>query len=314
MTDPASTNPPTPARLRRRRFLALLGLGAVVPMRGSAQIGGQGADTHFVWRMRDARFGGFSALHLHEDRQHFLALSDRAWLYAGRLIRDSDEHITNVEVNAIHPVRGTDGAALRGPAGDSEGLALGSDGTLYIAFEGGAHARVAAYERPGGAARHLPRHPYFARMPGNGALEALAIDSADRLHTLPETPINGVFPVFRFATRGWQADPGRNWQIIGHLPRRGSFAPVGADFGPDGNFYLLERQFRLPAFASRISRIRPGHWDQPETLIETRPSAFDNLEGISITRDARGRLCATTISDDNRFFLQRTEIVEFRLD
>ncbi|MFN3953850.1 MAG: esterase-like activity of phytase family protein [Pararhodobacter sp.] len=314
MSDPSSATLSEPPRLRRRRFLALLGLSAAMPMRGSAQIGGQGADTLFVWRERDARFGGFSALHLHDDRQHFLALSDRAWLYAGRLIRDADEGITGVEVSAIHPVRGPDGAALRGPAGDSEGLALGSDGTLYIAFEGGARTRVAAYAQPGGVARHLPRHPYFTRMPGNGALEALAIDSADRLHTLPETPIDGAFPVFRFDTRGWQSDPGRNWQIIGHVPRRGSFAPVGADFGPDGNFYLLERQFRLPAFASRISRIRPGHWDRPETLVETRPGAFDNHEGISITRDARGRLCATTISDDNRFFLQRTEIAEFRLD
>lgn len=300
----------TPRALPRRRFLGLLGLGATLPFQGSAQITGQGPERLFVWRGRGAQFGGFSAIHLYPDRQHFLAMSDRAWLFAGQLIRDAQDQITGVETHAIHPVRGPSGELLEGPAGDSEGLALASDGTLYIAFEGGGQrTRVAAYDRPGARARPLPRHPDFARMPDNGALEALAIDARDRLHTLPETATNGVFPVYRFDTRG-----GQNWRIIGHVPRRGSFVPVGADFGPDGNFYLLERDFRLPAFVSRISRIRPDQWDRPQTLVQTRPGALDNHEGISVTRDAAGQLWATTISDDNRFFLQRTEIAEFRLD
>ncbi|MFN4100316.1 MAG: esterase-like activity of phytase family protein, partial [Pararhodobacter sp.] len=66
-------------------------------------------------------------------------------------------------------------------------------------------------------------------------------------------------------------------------------------------------------FATRISRITPGHWDQPETLVETRLGLLDNHEGISVTRDAAGRLWATTVSDDNQHRLQRTEIAEFRL-
>jgi len=39
----------------------------------------------------------------------------------------------------------------------------------------------------------------------------------------------------------------------------------------------------------------------------------DNLEGVSVWRDADGALRATLVSDDNFRFLQQTEIVEYLL-
>jgi len=291
----------------RRRFLAFSAAAVLVPLASSAQAP-LGADMVpiFVWRDSDRRFGGFSAIHLYPNGLDFLALSDRAFLYTGRLVRDADARITGVTTHSIHQLRDEDGAFLSGPRGDSEGIALGSDGTIYIAFEGGRRTRVAAYATPDSPARILPRHGAFRDMPGNGALEALAIDAQDRLHTLPEESPTDSFPLFRF--------DGTRWEIIGQVPKRDGFAPVGADFGPDGNLYLLERRFRIPSFATRISRLRPGRWNRPETLVETAPGTLDNHEGISITRNRDGRLRATIISDDNRFFLQRTEIVEFLLD
>ena len=50
-----------------------------------------------------------------------------------------------------------------------------------------------------------------------------------------------------------------------------------------------------------------------QTLFETPMGMFDNLEGLSVWRDATGALRATMISDDNFFFLQQTQIIEFRL-
>lgn len=290
----------------RRQFLAL-SAAALMPLAGSAQAPANLAEAHvFVWRGSGRRFGGFSAIHLFPNGLDFIAVSDRAFLYTGRLQRDAQERITGVDTHSIHQLRDEDGNLMSGPRGDSEGIALASDGTIYISFEGGRRTRVAAYDTPDAAARLLPRHPDFREMAGNGALEALAIDDQGRLHTLPEETPGDSFPLYRFANH--------EWEIIGHVPKRGGFAPVGADFGPDGNLYLLERRFRIPSFATRISRLRPGRWDQPETLIETAPGTLDNHEGITITRNQAGRLRATIISDDNRFFLQRTEIVEFLLD
>lgn len=291
----------------RRQFLAYAAAAALLPISGSAQAPlNTGSVPVFVWRGSGPTFGGFSAIHLYPNGLDFIALSDRAFLYTGRLQRDANERITGVTTHSIHQLRHRDGSFLSGPRGDSEGIALGPDGTIYIAFEGGRRTRVAAYETPDSPARILPRHPDFREMPGNGALEALAIDAQGRLYTLPEESPTDSFPLYRFE--------GNRWHIIGHVPKRDGFAPVGADFGPDGNFYLLERRFRIPSFATRISRLRPGHWDRPETLIETAPGVLDNHEGITITRNRQDRLRATIISDDNRFFLQRTEIVEFLLD
>ena len=49
-----------------------------------------------------------------------------------------------------------------------------------------------------------------------------------------------------------------------------------------------------------------------EILLETRPLQYDNLEGISVWHDGTD-IRVTLISDDNFIFLQRTEIVEYRL-
>jgi hypothetical protein len=53
---------------------------------------------------------------------------------------------------------------------------------------------------------------------------------------------------------------------------------------------------------------------QEQTLFETLPRTHDNLEGISVWRDADGFIRLTMISDDNgRAPLQRTEFVEYRV-
>ena len=51
-----------------------------------------------------------------------------------------------------------------------------------------------------------------------------------------------------------------------------------------------------------------------ETLLETRAGRHDNLEGIAVWRDATGNLRPTLVSDDNRSMLQRTEVVDYRIE
>ena len=67
--------------------------------------------------------------------------------------------------------------------------------------------------------------------------------------------------------------------------------------------------------ASRLRRFDLGSkgFSNETTLFESPTGLFDNLEGVSIWRDSKGRLTATMVSDNNMTIFLRTEIVEFRL-
>ena len=315
--------------MHRRSVLAVIaGLALVLGLQGSA--GAPlipGLVSVFPWRMDDPRFGGFSAIEVMPDGQGFVALSDRGAYTTGRFTRSPSGAIVGVTASPVALLRAEGDAPLRTARSDSEGLAIAPDGTVFVSFEG--VARVLRYDRIDGPAINLPRHPDFARMPINGALEALAVDAAGTLYTLPErtgrsdradrslpgilrtlegNPDGPDFPIYRFRDGAWDQPFA--------LPRDETFLPVAADFGPDGQLYILERQFRgLAGFVSRLRRfaIADDRLTLTDTPLLTNHGEHDNLEGLSVWRDADGALRATMISDDNFRFYQRTEIVEYSL-
>ncbi len=102
--------------------------------------------------------------------------------------------------------------------------------------------------------------------------------------------------------------------MIAFLPRRGSFLPTGADIGPDGLLYILERAFTALGFRSRIRRLDPAAPGAGvQTLITTPMGLHDNLEGISVWRSNTGATCLTLVSDDNFLAIQTSELVEYAL-
>src|SRR5690606_21625142 len=128
------------------------------------------------------------------------------------------------------------------------------------------------------------------------------------LYTLPEGRgwWRRPFPVWRYADGAWA----RAFE----LPRQGQYLPVGADFGPDGRLYLLERRMPLPfRFGSRVRRfqIEDGRVAAEEVLLETAPGTHDNLEGLAVWRDDTGAIRLTMVSDDNHSDLQEAQIVEY---
>lgn len=262
----------------------------------------------YLWQRDEAAFGGFSGLELEADGLSFVTVSDRAILYRGRLTRNADGAVTGVETDRPRRIPGPPGRVLRNGETDAEGLALAPDGTLYISFEG--LDRVAALPDPESALREIPRAEPFLRLRQNSGLEALAIDPQGRLFTLPEEsgPAHRPFRVWRWT--------GTSWEQPFALPRLGDFVPTGADFGPDGALYLLERDFRyLLGFRSRVSRFEIGP-DGPgprQVLLETEGPVHDNLEGLAVWADADGAIRLTMIADDNFSRFQRTEIVDYRL-
>jgi hypothetical protein len=89
---------------------------------------------------------------------------------------------------------------------------------------------------------------------------------------------------------------------------------VGADFGPDGLFYILERTVSPLGFRSRVRRFDLNVQGLDEqVLLSTLPSKHGNLEGISVWRDSAGQTRVTMVSDNNFLSVLRSEIVEYSL-
>jgi len=254
-----------------------------------------------VWPESEHKAGGFSAIET--DGTGFVAISDRARIVDGRFIRDAEGEITGVEILRSEPLRSGREGIMTGHLADSEGLAIGADGRRWVSFE--ARARVRSETGPDGP-EVLPRPKAFRKMQLNSALEALAVDASGALYTIPERSgrLDTPFPVYRWKN-------GR-WTVPFTLPRRDSFLVTGADFGPDGKLYILERDFVGIGFRSRVRRFEADGTGE-ELLLETAVGVHDNLEGISVWRDDLGRIRLTMVSDDNFRFFQTTEFVEYAL-
>ncbi len=260
----------------------------------------------YPWHFNAPWFGGLSAVEMAPDGQNMTILTDRSTILTANVARDGVDMI-EVKVTSKAQILSSTGDVLRGMAGDSEGLAIAPDDTIYIAFEG-IH-RIARYNRGDNTTSVLLHPDAFKKMANNGSFEALAIDRRGRLYTMPESGLTaeGRIPVYR-----WN---GRRWSQPFTLPKEGDFLPVGADFGPDGRFYLLERSAGILGFRSQLRRwdLSSGSPRNGEVLLRTRSGTHDNLEGMSVWRDTSGQLRATMVADDNFLFIQRTELVEYAL-
>jgi hypothetical protein len=299
-----------PIRSRLALIAGLLLAGTVWQGRAGAEGAASLLSTH-VWTEAEASFGGFSGLVVAPDGNGFAAITDRGHWAEGRILRDGSGRITGVETLGMHPLRGLDGMPLRGKAADAESLALAPGGGFFVGFEG--PARVWRYDDLSGPAIGLPTHPDFARLQVNSALEALAVDATGATYTVPERSgaKDRPFPVYRFAKGAWEKALS--------VPRRDAFLPVAADIGPDGRLYLLERDFTpwmgFWGFSSRIRSfaLAAGALDDERLDMQSPAGRHDNLEGLSVWRDAQGAIRLTMISDDNFIVFQRTEFVEYRL-
>jgi len=259
----------------------------------------------FPWDMDKPWFGGWSGIELSADGQNMTAITDRGYILGAGITREGDR-ITAVTPRQAWHLKASTGAYLTPKITDSEGLAIAPDGMIHISFEG--VTRVSRYSRPAVSARVLRHHKAFRGFPKNKSLEALAIDHRERLFAIPEHLVNDT------EIRVFVLD-GTVWSTPFTLNGSNGFLPVGADFGPDGRLYLLERAWSVLGFRARVRR-----WDvdgdQPhneQLLLQTRTGTHDNLEGLAVWRDEQGRTRLTMVADDNFKPFQRTELVEYAL-
>jgi len=265
-------------------------------------------DARVGWRTTDG-LGSLSGITVNADGSRVVAVSDKGSFVSGRLRRDGTGAITGVERLASGPLLDPRGNAVTRFDVDAEGMALGPDGRLYVSFE--ANHRVWAYSAMDQAADPLPQPAEFRALQNNSGLEALFTGPDGLIHAIPERSgkLDRPFPVYRFAQGDWSRAFG--------IPRRPPHLITGADVGPDGRLYVLERHWNgLLGFSTRIRRfaMAAGGIHGEEVLLESRIGQYDNLEGLSSWRDAQGRVRLLLVSDDNASFFQRTELVEFIVD
>ena len=297
--------------MRRRIAVALIALAALaLTMAGWAQAPGKAVYVgSFRWTSEHERFGGFSGLEVSGDGARFWTVSDGGVLALGRFQRDPQSGVIT-DVSGFEPLtlKFPDGEPTHDIWDDAEGLAVAENGDIFVSFEG--NHRIWRYAVAGGNATEIPPHVDFADLQNNSALEALAIDAMGTLFTLPERSgvLSRPFPVYRYRHGEWDQPFG--------IKRRAPFLPVGADFGPDGKFYLLERHLSgVFGFQTRVRRFvfsQDGVREE-EILFTSAAGEHDNLEGIAVWRASDGDIRITMISDDNYRAFQRTEFVEYRV-
>jgi hypothetical protein len=140
-------------------------------------------------------------------------------------------------------------------------------------------------------------------------MEALAINAHGAVFAIPERTWTrrGQLPLYKFDQNTWT-----RWAVY---PRKLGFLPVGADFGPDGRLYVLERHFKGFGFASlvRSFAVTPNGLTDPQILLQTPERHHGNLEGLAVWRDDAGQIRLTMVADDNFLSLLPNGIVEYVL-
>ena len=264
------------------------------------------------WRAARPDFGGFSGLEL-EPEGRFIALTDKAHWARARMVLDADGHLTGIEGLEVGRLNGPDGADLMAPYTDSEALSREADGAFLIGFEG--KHRIGRFATLRAAEDRLPPLPGADDLPRNGSFESVLALPGGRIVALAE-----VAQDWAQGTPGWIIDGARVTQFS--LAKADWFAPTDLALGPDGVWvYLLERRFTLiGGFAMRIGRfaladLREGAVIEAQMLAEALgPPLAENYEGLAAARDAAGRTVLYALSDDNFSALQRTVLLQFRLE
>ena len=258
----------------------------------------------YVIPSENKTYGGFSAIQIGDNGRTMTAISDRGGFTLGTITRNPDGSIADIAVTRPIEIN-TRASADAGAINDAEGLAIADDGTIYVSFEG--DHRIGRFQSPTAPEENVPSAAEFETFSGNSGLEALAIDADGTLFAIPERTRRrrDPFPVYRFRE-------GR-WDIPYEIPRTGDLLMVGADFGPDGRLYVLEREVISIGFYTRVRRIDlTTH--TAEVVLQTGLGVHGNMEGISVWQNDAGETIMTLIADDNYRRILNNEIAEYRID
>jgi hypothetical protein len=264
-------------------------------------------------------FGGLSGLRLDRKGEQFVAISDKANWFTGRLVYKGKRLAGLADMKSA-PMLDSGGRKITSRGWfDSESLAF--DGTTaYVGLERVNQILRFDFSKGGILARGqaVPLPPGVSDLPFNKGLEALVFVPKGQ-------PLGGT--LIAVSERGLDAAGNIQGFLIGG-PSPGQFTVArtnkydisDAVLLPSGDLLLLERKFSLlEGVGIRIRRV-PIKSVVPDAVIDG-PTIFevdlgyevDNMEGIDTHVTDGGETVVTMVSDDNFSMIQRTLLLQFTL-
>lgn len=269
----------------------------------------------------DKAFGGYSGLEISADGKSLMAVSDAGtWLRAELVTaRGVPAGIIRARVGPLLALGGH--RLSRARDRDAEGLRLinGSltTGRALVAFE--RNERIGYFEiAKGGLGAPVSYLRPPQRLSFNKGLESVSILTTGKHKG----------SVLAFAERSIDANGHhRGWLWVKGKPQAIALTDVGGfditdiAVAPDGDLYVLERRFRWSEGVKMRVRQIEAEAVKPGALLDGRVlmradmrHEIDNMEGMALNRDGRGRLVLTLMSDNNfNGFLQRTLVLQFEV-
>lgn len=266
-------------------------------------------------------FGAFSSIRF-RDNKSFLGVFDTGYWIEGRILRDAGGRLSGVEAVRLAPLLDASGRESRSKFQvDAESLALDGD-RGFVGFE--QRHRVLAYAPLSDLGKALPSAPLafpfdLDILHSNGGFESLVIAPKG-------SPVEGA--LVAISEKSFDENGNLYAAIVGgaltgefRVRPRDDFEITDATFLPDGDLLLLERRFSIATgVGMRLRRIegvslRPDAVVDGEILFEANyRSQIDNMEGLDAMQEADGSVRLIVVSDDNHSILQRSLMLEFRLE
>lgn len=278
-----------------------------------------------VLSSKDRAFGGYSGIEVSRDGKRFVAVSDAGTWLSGAIsyVDNRPAKISAARIGALKALRNRPLVRQRDRDAESIRLVKGTlrRGEVLVSFE--VNQRIGFFAIVDG--RLAPPTRYLR--PGRGliankGLEAIALLPGKKPRHAPD--------LIAFAERSLDANGHhRGWiwrRLAGParpvaLTNDGGFDITDAVGLGNGDLLVLERRFRwsegVKMRIRRIpkSRLKPGDVLYGTTLVRADLRyEIDNMEGMAVHVDGRGRQIITLISDNNfNTFLQRTVLLQFEL-
>ncbi len=261
-------------------------------------------------------FGGLSAFRFTDDDGSFLALTDKARVITGSIVREGDTPVGFTDTR-ITRIKAANGKTITGAGQkDSESVAIVGN---HIAVGYERNHRIAFLKRRKRKLvmdKNRPAIDFNSYgFTNNGGLEAIALHpDKEKLYAFPEAALNenGFY-------RGFIVENGKVVKEI-ELSDRDGYSLTDAQFLPTGDLLMLERYYTpfigvfLKIRQISASALASNEPLGGEVLIDaTGRQQIDNMEGLSLSRFADGSTRITLVSDDNFSASQRTLLLEFRL-
>ncbi|SEP97328.1 hypothetical protein SAMN05216548_10278 [Faunimonas pinastri] len=266
----------------------------------------------------DRRFGGWSGIAVSDDGAGVLMISDNGYYLTGTM-----EHEAGRLTGFGHADMGTlfPGGPESKQNSDAEDVALDPKrpGCGLISLERRSTPLLSFCMKNGrtDGFKPVPVPPDVLKLRFNRSLESVAYapptsPAAGRVVIIGESPFTREGKTMR----GWILGSG-SFEIVRH----DDYDISSARFMPNGDLMLLERRF-TPATGIRMrlvlipgETIKPGATVDGEMLLDVgMATQIDNMEGLDIHRLPDGRTVVTLVSDDNTNILERTLLLQFRLD